>query len=47
MGKKLDKIYNPIAIINESEEKRNLKKEQKGSSKSTPSEDSMHIKHFY
>ena len=34
LGSKLDEIYNPIAVIIESEEKKKLKKEQKSSNKS-------------
>ena len=34
LGSKLDEIYNPVAVIIESEEKKTLKKEQKSSNKS-------------
>ena len=46
-GGKLDKIYNPIAVFLEFEERKKLKKEQKSLKKSNLPKDGYIIEHFH
>ena len=46
LGSKLDEIYNPIAVIIESEERKKLKKEQESSNKSNLPKDSYIYRKF-
>ena len=47
LGCKLDKIYNPIAVIIESEERKKLKKEQKSLKNLTYQKTVTYIEHFH
>ena len=46
LGSKLDEIYNPIAVVIESEEKKKLKRNRKVETNFTYQTTDMYIKHF-